>query len=294
MPEGDVVYRTARRLHSALAGVPLERVEVRWGHLDPTPLVGRRTLEVMPRGKHLLHRVEGGWTLHTHLRMEGSWHIRATAEVDQRTVANRHLRVLVGTAHWTALGLRLGMVELLPTEREHTAVGHLGPDVLGADWDQERALTNLTTCADRPVGEALLDQRNLAGIGTMYAAEALFLERVNPWKPVGELGDALGGVVARARRLMRANLGDLRSPTGSHRSGETWVHGRSGRECRRCRGLVRVAPIGVAPFERVMFYCPACQGGRGPTDDGTPQRPLGAARRILPTWTAAPHRVTSF
>ncbi|NLI18132.1 MAG: Fpg/Nei family DNA glycosylase [Actinomycetales bacterium] len=282
MPEGDVVHRTARRLHAALAGAPLERAELRWGELDSSPLVGRRTVEVVARGKHLLHRVEGGWTVHTHLRMEGTWQVMATAEVGLRTLANRELRAVLGGAEWTALGLRLGLVELLPTGREHEAVGHLGPDILGADWDDARALANLATTPERPVGEALLDQRNLAGIGTMFAAEALFLEKVNPWTTVGDLGaERLAAVVARARRLLRANLEEaIQSTTGSRRRGEeTWVHARSGRECRRCGSLVRVASVGVAPADRVMFYCPTCQGGLGLTDDGRAQAPLGATGR---------------
>ena len=275
-----MVFRTARRLHAALAGEPLTRAELRWGELDGAPLVGRRTLEIVPRGKHLLHRVEGGWTLHTHLRMDGSWRVMATADVGLRTLADRQLRVVLGTAAWTALGLRLGMVDLVPTEREGELVGHLGPDILEPDWDRDRVLATLATAPDRPIGEALLDQRTLAGIGTMFAAESLFLERTNPWTTAGELGeDGLGAVVDRAARLMRANLGDeLRTTTGSRRRGEdTWVHGRSGKECRRCGSLLRVAPIGVAPTDRVMFYCPTCQGGLGPTDDGLPQGPLGSS-----------------
>lgn len=81
-----MVFRTARRLQQALAGRPLTRVELRWGDLDGAPLLGRQTLEVVPRGKHLLHRVAGGWTLHTHLRMEGSWRVVRAAELGARDV----------------------------------------------------------------------------------------------------------------------------------------------------------------------------------------------------------------
>lgn len=147
-----MVFRTARRLHAALAGEPLTRAELRWGELDGAPLVGRRTLEIVPRGKHLLHRVEGGWTLHTHLRMEGSWRVMATADVGLRTLADRQLRVVLGTAAWTALGLRLGMVDLVPTEREGELVGHLGPDILGPDWDRDRVLATLAATPYRPIG----------------------------------------------------------------------------------------------------------------------------------------------
>lgn len=276
-----MVFRTARRLHQALAGRPLVHAELRWGDRDGGALRGRETLAVVPRGKHLLHRVAGGWTLHTHLRMEGSWRVLPTAGLGPRELRSPALRVLVASPEWACLGLRLGMVDLVRTDREADLVGHLGPDILGPDWDPELALANLMARPERAVGEALLDQRALAGIGTMFAAESLFLEGVHPWAGVGGLGEeGLRRVVARARRLMRANLGDaIQSTTGSRRRGEeTWVHARSGRECRRCGALVRVAAIGRAPEDRVMFYCPACQGGLAPTDDGRPQRPLGSAR----------------
>lgn len=274
-----MVFRTARRLHQALSGQPLVRADLRWGELDGSPLVGRQTLEVVPRGKHLLHRVAGGWTLHTHLRMEGSWRILATDDVDARVLRNPQVRVIVGTALWTALGLRLGMVDLIPTSRESGVVGHLGPDILSPDFDAATIAMTLQQEPQRPIGAALLDQRNVAGIGTLYSAESLFLERLGPWTPVGELSvDQLHALVARARRLMRANLTDaVQSTTGSRRHGAaTYVHGRSGLPCRRCGALIRVSAIGQPPLDRPMFYCPACQGGLGPHDDGRFQRPLGA------------------
>lgn len=281
MPEGDTVLRTARRLHSALAGQPLLRAELRWGESDGSPLVGRLTLEVVARGKHLLHRIEGGWTLHSHLRMEGSWRITPTSAPGPSTgrSGGPDVRAVLGGPEWTALGIRLGMLDLVRTTQESGLVGHLGPDVLGADWDEDRAVANVraSTCT---IGEALLDQRNLAGIGTLYCSESLFLQRINPWTPVAELSpEAVTAVIRRAHRLLHANLQHaVQSTTGSRRRGENaYVHARSGRPCRRCGTTIRVAMIGDPPSDRTMFSCLTCQPGERPSDPGTPQAPLGSA-----------------
>jgi endonuclease-8 len=281
VPEGDTVWRTAHQLHAALAGKPIVEADLRWPEISTADLRGRDTIEVVSRGKHVLHRVEGGLTLHSHLRMEGQWRIEATPGLAARWRRNPQLRALVSAADWTALGLRLGMLDLVPTAREGDLVGHLGPDVLGPDWDAARAVDNLAR-AHVPIGQALLDQRNLAGIGTMWCAETLFLEKVPPWTAADELGrPVLERVVARAHRLIDNGRNHaVQSSTGSYRRGDShYVHARSGRPCRRCGATVRVAPIGVPPQERTMFYCPGCQGGFGPTDDGRPQRPRGAEGR---------------
>ncbi|HYQ34171.1 MAG TPA: Fpg/Nei family DNA glycosylase, partial [Lapillicoccus sp.] len=123
------------------------------------------------------------------------------------------------------------------------------------------------------------------GVGTLYAAEALFLERVHPWTPAADLDPAtVAAVVDRAHTLL--DLGRrhaVQTTTGSQRRGETaWVHARSGRPCRRCGETVRVAMVGEAPRDRTMFYCPRCQGGLAPTDDGRRQRPLGTDKRSGP------------
>jgi endonuclease-8 len=278
VPEGDTVWRTARRLHEALAGREIVESDLRWPSLATIDLRGRRTLEVVSRGKHLLHRVEGGLTLHSHLRMEGQWRIAATSGLGPGARRSPDLRALVAAADWTALGLRLGMLDLVETRREDDVVGHLGPDLLGPDWDGTRAVDNLAA-SDVPIGQALLDQRNLAGLGTLWTAETLFALRLHPWTTASRLErPKLEQVVDRARGLIDTGRRDaVQSSTGSLVRGETtYVHGRSGRPCRRCGTTVRVALVGEATRERTMFYCPACQGGLAPTDDGRPQRPLGS------------------
>ena len=277
MPEGDTVWRTARRLHQALAGEVVTLSDLRFPSVATTDLRGATTTEVVARGKHLLHRLDSGLTLHSHLRMEGQWRIE-TVERAAGWMRSPTLRAAVGTARWVALGLRLGMLDVVATTDEATLVGHLGPDLLGPDWDPHRAAANLAG-ADQPIGAALLDQRRLAGVGTVWASEALFLERLGPWAPASTLGaPQLASLVERVHRLIQgATAGVVQSSTGSSRRGETtYVHGRSGRPCRRCGTTVRVAPIGEPMRERTMFYCPGCQGGLGPTDDGRPQGPLGS------------------
>jgi len=280
VPEGDTVWRTADRLHQALAGREIVESDLRWPEISTADLTGRSTVEVVSRGKHVLHRVEGGLTLHSHLRMEGQWRIEATPGLTSRWRRNPQLRALVAAADWTALGLRLGMLDLVPTAREHELVGHLGPDVLGPDWDLDVAVANVWT-SGMPIGQALLDQRNLAGVGTMWCAETLFLERVPPWAPADELGrETVERIVARAHRLLdNGRRHAVQSSTGSYRlDAAHYVHARSGRPCRRCGATVRVAMIGEPTKERTMFYCPGCQGGLGPTDDGRTQVPLGSTR----------------
>jgi len=275
MPEGDTVWRTAQRLDQVFAGQSLTRSDLRWDQLATLDFTGHTTTEVISRGKHLLHRLDSGWTIHSHLRMDGQWRIVEAAAAHP----NPNTRALLGTVRWAALGQRLGMLDVVHTAEEHELVGHLGPDVLGPDWDPVRAAANLTR--GETIGAALLDQSNLAGVGTLYASETLFLERVNPWLVPAELPEVvLAAVVDRAHGLLDHNRRHaVQSTTGSRRRGENaWVHGRSGLPCRRCGGPVRVAMIGPPLRERTMFYCPGCQGGLAPGDDGRRQRRLGAGR----------------
>lgn len=286
MPEGDTVWRTAQRLSAALTGERLVLAEIRWGEVEETPLRHAVVEEVLPRGKHLLHRVDTGWTLHTHLRMEGSWRVEAAGSPEAaRALRRPHLRVALGTQRWTTLGLRLGMVDLVPREQEGRLVGHLGPDVLGPDWDPERVVTGLLergrSSPGLPVVSALLDQRLLAGVGTFWASEMLFVEREHPWRPLGDVdATRLRELVDRVHLLMdRGKDHAVQSSTGVLRVGqEGYVHGRSGRPCRRCGTVLRVAMAGEAPQARTIFSCPSCQGGLAPGDDGLPQAPLGSRR----------------
>jgi DNA-formamidopyrimidine glycosylase len=259
VPEGDVVWLTARRLHEALAGRVLTRSDVRVPRFATTDLTGRKVTEAVSRGKHLLIRVEGELTVHTHLKMEGSWRIRPASE---RVPESHRIRLILANDAWQAVGYQLGIAEILPTAAEDRVVGHLGPDLLGPDWDLAAAARRLLSSPQAPVGEALLDQRNVAGIGNLYKSEVLFLRGVNPWRRAGELADA-EALLSLARRLLDANkerFGHV--TTGVWRRGEeTWVYGRAGQPCRRCGTPIRAAEQGGDAGERITFWCPRCQPG---------------------------------
>ena len=259
MPEGDVVWRTARQLDEALTGRVLTRSDFRVPRFATADLTGRMVTGTVSRGKHLLTRVDGGLTVHTHLKMEGSWRIRPAGGYPPR---DHRIRLVLGNDARQAIGYRLGIVELLKTEHEPRTVGHLGPDLLGPDWDAAEAVRRLQADPARPVGEALLDQRNLAGIGNIYQSETLFLRGVSPWRPVGAVDD-LPDVVDLARRLLEANKNRVGQVTtgDAARGRETWVHGRNRRPCRRCGTPIRTAGLGTAPQERITYWCPRCQPG---------------------------------
>lgn len=280
MPEGDSVWRSATRLHTALAGQAIEQSDLRVPRLATSDLSGRRTIEVVPRGKHLLHRIEGDLTLHSHLRMEGSWRVhrgsRAPAAAARHTV-----RAVLRTAGQVAIGDSLAMLDLVRTSQEDRVVGHLGPDLLDPAFDRDRALANLAEVPSRTVTEALLDQTNLAGIGTIFASEPLFLHGVHPWATVAEVGQQrIAEIVDTARRLLvlSCRMGRTTVTGRSDSVDDAWVHGRVGLPCKRCGDTIRLAPIGQQPRERVIFSCPTCQGGRAPSDDGSRQNPLGHGR----------------
>ncbi|MEU3421599.1 DNA-formamidopyrimidine glycosylase family protein [Streptomyces murinus] len=271
MPEGDTVWQAARRLHEALAGQVLIRSDFRVPKYATVDLTGRRVLSTVPRGKHLLTRFEGGLTLHTHLRMEGAWKVYAAGE-RWRGGPGHQIRVILGTDHRTAVGYRLQVLELLRTTEEERAVGHLGPDLLGPDWDPERALANLRTDPARPLGEALLDQRNLAGIGNIYKSELCFLLGATPWLPVGALrADRAEELPGLAHRLLEANRDRPVRQTTGLRHQDLFVYGRAPRPCLRCRTRVRVADQGDGSQERPTYWCPTCQAGPAPAPSA-PQR----------------------
>lgn len=259
MPEGDTVWRTAAALRR-LDGSTIESADLRVPSLATTDLAGARILTTVTRGKHLLTRLEAvsghGLTLHTHLVMEGRWDVQRRGERWRRPAYQA--RVVLRTAGHEAIGYDV-RVDLAPTTEEDRWVGHLGPDLLGPDWDTAEAVRRLAADPGRPVGEALLDQANLAGVGNVYRSELCFLRGVDPTTPVGAAGD-LTALVELARRLLVANRDRVeRTTTGEDRRGRRlWVYGRRG-PCLRCGTAVRRAQTGEPGRERPVYWCPRCQ-----------------------------------
>ncbi len=258
MPEGDTVRRTAHRLNRALAGRVLTSTDFRVPAHATVDLSGSTVTEVRARGKHLLTRTTAGVTLHTHLRMEGSWHLYRHGS--RWRGPDHQIRVVLANSDWVAVGFRLGAVDLVSTSDEATLVGHLGPDLLGGDWAVDEAARRLLSMPQRPVGEALLDQRNLAGIGNLYMAELCFLVGVHPRTPIDKVSD-LNRMLDRGQKLLQANTTrSAQTTTGDTRRGQTtWVYERSGKPCRRCGTAIASALQGEPLRERVAYWCPSCQ-----------------------------------
>jgi endonuclease VIII len=267
VPEGDAVWRTARKLHQALSGRTLTRTDFRVPAIATADLSGGTVVETVSRGKHLLTRIDarpmGGeqWTLHTHLKMEGSWRVYDRGGRWDRPA---HLaRVVLDVDERSAVGFQLGVVELVLREHEGRVVGHLGPDLLGPDWDEQEAVRRLTADPDRPLFEALLDQRNLAGIGTIYRSELCFLTGYDPRTPVGRVADPVRMVrLARSLLLQNRNQAQI-ATTGDRRRGRSlWVYGRQAERCLRCGTPVAYAELGEPGRARAAYWCPSCQPSR--------------------------------
>ncbi len=259
MPEGDVVFRACYRLNEALAGRTLTRCEFRVPSLVTTDLTGVEVVEVVSRGKHQLFRFADGFTLHTHFRMEGAWRVYPAAR-RWSGGPDWQVRAVLATAEHVAVGYRLPVLELLATTDEDSVVGHLGPDLLGPDWDLDEALRRIGAAPEVTIGEALLDQRNLAGIGTFYRAEILFVQGVHPRTAVRDVPN-LRRLVQRAQLLLHANRWRIeQSSTGDLRAGRNaYVFERVDQACRRCGERIRTEEFGPLGQERRSYWCPHCQ-----------------------------------
>ncbi|MDN4160744.1 DNA-formamidopyrimidine glycosylase family protein [Nocardioides abyssi] len=267
MPEGDSVYKLARRLDRPLRGRTVVRSDLRLPRLATRDLSGRVVLEHATHGKHLLTRFSGGATLHTHLLMDGSWSVTGPGKQLPRRLMPDVRIVLATDAGHTAYGIKLHEVELVETAREHELVGHLGPDPLREDWDAEEAVRRLRAEPDVPLVSALLDQRKVAGWGNLWANELAYLVGRSPWTPIGDVDvERLVALGARALRHSATVEGAYQVTTGIGRKGEShWVTGRAGRTCLRCGTEVQVvAELPNDPAHRRTWWCPHCQPGPGP------------------------------
>ena len=277
MPEGDTLYRTATVLREVLQGKAVVAARGRADGAALTRVVGSRVDRVDSQGKHLLIGFDNGLTLHTHLRMNGSWHRYRTAERWQRSASRAVAVIEVSGA--VAVCFDAPTVELIDTRALafHPSLRALGPDLLAPEADLAAAAGRLGSAsrAGRSVAEGLLDQTALAGLGNVYRSEVLFIERVDPFLPLAQVAPVVvGRLVATGARLLRANasgparrtvpdaLGAEPGATPSvalRRDGRLWVYGRAGRPCRVCGTLIRSQMMG-SDLPRRLYWCPSCQG----------------------------------
>lgn len=273
MPEGDTIFRAARTLDRALAGKPVVRFESMLPALtrihEDHPLTGRTIERVASQGKHVLMRFSGGLVLRTHMRMNGSWHIYRPGERWQR--ARRDMRIVVATADFEAVGFNIPVAEFI-AERDvakHDELRRLGPDLLADGFDAAEAVARIHARPTEEIGDVLLNQRVLAGIGNVYKSEVLFACGVNPFAGAGTLDAATARkLVDTAQKFLRVNVSaslapmttyqGMRRTTGRDDPRERlWVYGRARRPCRRCGALVLVRAQGRDA--RLTYWCPTCQ-----------------------------------
>lgn len=253
MPEGDTIHRAAAVLRAALGHGPLTRFEAR-GPRGPSPQPGEPIVGIEARGKHLLIGFGGGLTLHTHLRMDGSWRVlEAGARVGGSPVA------VVGAPAGTAVCRKAPVVELLDAAalRRHPQLSTLGPDLCLPEVDLDEVLRRIEALADPadPIGGVLLDQRLAAGIGNVYRSEVLWACRVDPIRPLGSVPlETLRALYATASSQLHANLGP--GPRRTVPEGLA-VYDRGGRPCRRCGTTIASRRIGEQA--RTTWWCPRCQ-----------------------------------
>ena len=277
MPEGDTIHRAAQTLHRALAGRRVVRFESVLPALtrihDDSPLTGQTVQAVVARGKHLLMQFSGGQTLRTHMRMNGSWHIYRPGERWQR--ARRDMRIVIATSEFEAVGFNIPVAEFIASSRidKHDELRRLGPDFLGDQFDRAEAIRRLTARAGTAAGDALLNQRVVAGIGNVYKSEVLFACGVNPFTHVGDLGqDRIACLIDTALKFLRTNVsgtlapmttyGGYRRTTRRDDPGERlWVYGRARLPCRRCGTPIAVRKQG--DDARLSYWCPRCQPAAG-------------------------------
>jgi endonuclease VIII len=280
MPEGDTIFRTARALSRALVGRPITGFRSNYPLItrfhDDTPLIGQQVDRVESRGKWLLMHFSGGGILVNHMLMSGSWHIYRPGEPWLQPRVN--MRIVIETRTCQAVGFRV------PVAQMHTArslardrrIPQATADVLKAEFDSEAAIERLRACAHEEIGDVLLHQEVLAGVGNVFKSETCFVTGINPFCKVAALSaDQLEALVRASQHLIAANVledsGDTivtyrglrrRTTHESDPGASLWVYGRNGDPCRRCGEPIRRRIQG--PDARVTFWCPQCQ----PMPDG--------------------------
>jgi endonuclease-8 len=274
MPEGDTIFRTARTLNRALAGKTVTGFRSAYALLtrfnEDTPLIGQVVDRVESRGKWVLIHFSGGAILATHMLMNGSWHIYRPGERWQQPAAS--MRIMIETSDFVAVGFNVPLAEM------HTAqslvrdrrIPPAANDVLGRSFDEDAAVERLRACEEMELGEALLRQKVLAGVGNVFKSEICFAAGLNPFRKVASLmREQLAEVVSAACRQLGENVledsgdqivtyrGWRRTMRRSDPRDSLWVYARSGQPCRRCGELICSRLQGVDA--RVTYWCPQCQ-----------------------------------
>lgn len=263
MPEGHILHHAARRIGSVLTGRTIERVEARGPHLRVARaeerLTGAQVTGVEARGKHLLIYTDRDITVHSHLRMDGAWHLYRVGEPWRKPT--RRAWIAIESNGWVAVNFDGPILDLIaPGDlATHASLARLGPDILVQPFPDHRYLTNMRSVSHEEIGVAVMLQQVVSGIGNIYKCESLFMSGISPWDRVRDLPDSqLLALRATASRIMADGVLDQRAITyrGPGAPGK-WVYGRTGRPCRRCGRPIRTADQGPEP--RITWWCETCQ-----------------------------------
>ena len=279
MPEGDTIYRTARSMGRALIGKPITGFRSNYPLItrfhDDTPITGQIVDSVESRGKWLLIHLSGGATLATHMLMNGSWHLYPRGERWRRPA--RDMRIVLENREYQAVAFTVPVARIYTAQAlaREKRIPPPASDVLNQDFDASAAALRIRACAGEEIGDVLLHQHVLAGVGNVFKSEVCFVERVNPFCLVAALTNIqIDALIQTAQRLVAANVledsgntivtyrGQRRTTHSTSPQESLWVYGRSGNPCRRCATPIRHRLQG--PDARVTFWCPACQ----PMPDG--------------------------
>ncbi|MFP5237976.1 MAG: Fpg/Nei family DNA glycosylase [Acidobacteriota bacterium] len=274
MPEGDTIFRSARSLHRALAGKPITGFRSTYPLLtrfhDDTPLTGQLVERVEARGKWLLMHFSGGGALATHMLMSGSWHIYRPGEPWQKPRSTA--RIVIENSEYHAIGFNVPVAEIhtAQTLARDRRIPAAGTDLLREEFDADATLARFLAHPDEDIGNVLLDQRVLAGVGNVFKSEVCFVTGMHPFRKAGTLSrEEAAQVIAVARRQLASNVmedspdrivtyrGNRRTTHRTDPSESLWVYGRNGQPCRKCGAPVRRRLQGFDA--RVTFWCPQCQ-----------------------------------
>ena len=281
MPEGDTIYRAARALQRALGSKVVTAFETGLAKLarvnDDSPLVGRTVEKVEARGKWCLIFLSGDLILVTHMLMSGSWHIYRPGEPWQQP--GRNMRIVLENSLCQAVGFRVPVAQMHSAQSlaRDRRIPQPTADVLSADFDAEATAQRLLACAHEEIGDVLLHQEVLAGVGNVFKSEVCFVTGINPFCRVADLsGEQISALIATSRKLVAANVLEDSGNTivtyrGQHRrtklqsspGDSLWVYSRNGEPCRRCGERIRRRIQGSDA--RVTFWCEQCQ----PMPDGS-------------------------
>ena len=258
MPEGDSVARNAEQLREVLEGEEIVSVDGTAGSVRTSSprILSHRVDGIRTKGKNLVIDFDNGWSIRVHLGMTGRWSVRPKSDEGFGPA-----RLVLSTQNHSAALFAAPTVEVDRTPAIEAALARLGPDVLDEEFDSAEFVRRARLVEQTsPIAQVITHQRVIAGIGNVYKSEVLFLEKVHPWTPTGELSDqALVAIADRARKLMSVNVSSGARTTTVERGGDrtTWVYDRAGLACRRCSTQIESDSLG----DRATYWCPGCQPG---------------------------------